>query len=170
MAEDTLTGDTVRLRRLEEADWDDVVALEARAYAESGLSEGREVLRSRGRVSPATCFVLEHAGQFGGYLLALPYPSGRCPDLTLTETSGYASANLHAHDFVITEALRARGLTPLFVRQIEQEARAQGYDRISMVAVQRSHVLWRRLGWVAQAEVGLPESYGTEAVYMSKAL
>ncbi|WP_277441055.1 GNAT family N-acetyltransferase [Streptomyces sp. SPB162] len=146
------------------------MALEARAYAESGLSEGREVLRSRGRVSPATCFVLEHDGQFGGYLLALPYPSGQCPDLTLVEASDHTSTNLHAHDFVLTEALRARGLTPQFVRQIEQQARSQGFDRISMVAVQRSHVLWRRLGYALHPEVSLPESYGTEAVYMSKEL
>ena len=71
---------------------------------------------------------------------------------------------------MITESLRARGLSPHFVRKIEQEARSQGYDRISMVAVQRSHVLWRRLGYAAHAEVGIPDSYGTEAVYMSKAL
>ncbi|MEV6007132.1 GNAT family N-acetyltransferase [Streptomyces sp. NPDC051976] len=161
---------TIRLRRLADDDWDDIVALEARAYAESGLSEGRTVLQSRGRVSPDTCFVLEHDGAFGGYLLALPYPPGRCPELTEAEASGHTSANLHAHDFVITESLRARGLSPHFVRQIEQEARSQGYDRISMVAVQRSHVLWRRLGYAAHAEVGIPESYGTEAVYMSKAL
>lgn len=168
MVEDS--EDTIRLRRLADDDWDEIVALEARAYAESGLSEGREVLRSRGRVSPDTCFVLEHDGQFGGYLLALPYPSGRCPELTEAEASDFDSVNLHAHDFVITEKLRARGLSPHYVRQIEQEARSQGFERISMVAVQRSHVLWRRLGYAAHAEVGLPESYGTEAVYMSKAL
>jgi GNAT superfamily N-acetyltransferase len=165
-----VTDDTIRLRQLADADWDEVVALEARAYAESGLSEGPDVLRSRGSVSPSTCFVLEHEGRFGGYLLALPYPQGQCPELTLAETSDHRSANLHAHDFVITEDLRARGLSPHFVRQIEQEARSQGFDRISMVAVQRSHVLWHRLGYAVQPEVGLPESYGREAVYMSKAL
>ncbi|MFF1870946.1 GNAT family N-acetyltransferase [Kitasatospora herbaricolor] len=165
-----MADDSIRLRPLVEDDWDEVVALEERAYAASGLSEGREVLRSRGSVSPSTCFVLEHEGQFGGYLLALPYPRGECPELTLTEASRFRSGNLHAHDFVITEELRARGLSPHFVRQIEQEARSQGFDRISMVAVQRSHILWRRLGFDTHAEVTLPESYGTDAVYMSKAL
>ncbi|MFC9326934.1 GNAT family N-acetyltransferase [Kitasatospora sp. NPDC057015] len=165
-----MAEDTIRLRRLADDDWDEVVALEARAYAESGLSEGPEVLRSRGRVSPGTCFVLEHNGEFGGYLLALPYPRGACPELTLAEGAGFESDNLHAHDFVITEELRARGLSPHFVREIEQEARSQGFGRISMVAVQRSHILWRRLGFVADPAVGLPVSYGTEAVYMSKAL
>ncbi|WP_457029949.1 GNAT family N-acetyltransferase [Kitasatospora sp. P5_F3] len=146
------------------------MALEARAYAESGLSEGSEALRSRAAVSPGTCFALEYDGQFGGYLLALPYPLGQCPDLSLAETAGFASGNLHAHDFVITEELRGRGLTPHFVRQIEAAARARGFERLSMVAVQRSHVLWARLGYTAHREVALPESYGTEAVYMSKAL
>lgn len=165
-----MADDIIRVRRLTDADWDEVVALEARAYAESGLSEGREVLRSRGRVSPATCFALEYNGLFAGYLLAFPYPQGRCPDLTLAEASDHKSRNLHAHDFVITEALRARGLTPHVQRQIEPAVRSQGFDRISMVAVQRSHVLWRRLGYTAHPEVGIPDSYGTEAVYMSKAL
>ncbi len=160
----------IRIRPLVERDWDDLVALEARAYAESGLSEGSEALRSRAAVSPGTCFALEYDGQFGGYLLALPYPLGQCPDLSLAETAGFASGNLHAHDFVITEELRGRGLTPHFVRQIEAAARARGFERLSMVAVQRSHVLWARLGYTAHREVALPESYGTEAVYMSKAL
>lgn len=165
-----MADDTIILRRLADADWDEVVALEARAYAESGLSEGREALRSRGRISPATCFAMEYDGLFGGYVLAFPYPLGQCPELTLAEVSGHASANLHGHDFVITEALRARGQTPHILRQIETEVRSQGFDRISMVAVQRSHVLWRRLGFAVHPEVGVPESYGTGAVYMSKAL
>ncbi|KQV05480.1 MULTISPECIES: GNAT family N-acetyltransferase [unclassified Kitasatospora] len=165
-----MTEESIRIRPLVESDWDDLVALEARAYAESGLSEGSEALRSRAAVSPGTCFALEYDGEFGGYLLALPYPLGRCPDLGLTETAGYASENLHAHDFVITEELRGRGLTPHFVRQIEATARSHGFERLSMVAVQRSHVLWARLGYAAHREVELPASYGTAAVYMSKPL
>ena len=100
----------ILVRPLAERDWDTIVALEAGAYAADGLSEGRAALKSRH--APGTCFVLEHEGRVGGYLLALPYPPFRCPDLSRAEELGFDSRNLHAHDCVIAEELRGRGLGP----------------------------------------------------------
>ncbi|MFJ8624839.1 GNAT family N-acetyltransferase [Kitasatospora sp. NPDC093550] len=174
-----------RIRLLRDEDWDDVVALEERAYAASGLSEGREALQSRHRASPDTCFVLEHAGRPGGYLLALPYPLSRCPDLSRSEdgdaSGGGAGAggrdgegarpgNMHAHDLVISEALRGQGLSHRMLRHLEETARAAGYRTISLVAVRGSHVLWTPLGYRARPEVELPASYGSRAVYMAMPL
>ncbi|MER5198893.1 GNAT family N-acetyltransferase [Streptomyces sp. NPDC002755] len=163
-----------RIRLLQEEDWDEVVALEERAYAVTGLSEGREALRSRQRASPSTCFVLEHAGGFGGYLLALPYPLFRCPDLSLAE-EGTAQesdrgSNLHAHDLVIAERARGRGMARRMQRHLEETGRAARYRTLSLVAVRGSEVLWSRLGYRARPEIGLPASYGSEAVYMAKPL
>lgn len=162
-----------RIRLLREEDWDDVVALEERAYAASGLSEGREALKSRQRASPDTCFVLEHRGGLGGYLLALPYPLFRCPDLSRGEDgagAGERPTNMHAHDLVISEELRGRGLSPRLLRHLEATARTAGYRTASLVAVRGSHVLWKPLGYRARPEVELPESYGTRAVYMAMPL
>ncbi|GAB7187325.1 GNAT family N-acetyltransferase [Kitasatospora sp. Ki12] len=167
-----------RIRLLREDDWDEVVALEERAYAASGLSEGREALRSRHRASPATCFVLDHAGRLGGYLLALPYPPFRCPDLSHSEDSqsgagdGVAAppTNMHAHDLVIAEDLRGRGLSHRMLRHLEETARTAGYLSISLVAVRGSHVLWTPLGYRARPEIELPASYGSRAVYMAMPL
>ncbi|MFF7993946.1 GNAT family N-acetyltransferase [Kitasatospora xanthocidica] len=172
-----------RIRLLREDDWDGVVALEERAYAASGLSEGREALRSRHRASPATCFVLEHAGRLGGYLLALPYPPLRCPDLGHSEdthgedthgegTHGEAapSTNMHAHDLVIAEELRGHGLSHRMLRHLEETARTAGFLSISLVAVRGSHVLWTPLGYRARPEIELPASYGSGAVYMAMPL
>ncbi|MEV7186825.1 GNAT family N-acetyltransferase [Kitasatospora sp. NPDC093102] len=168
---DTPAG--LRIRLLQEEDWDAVVALEERAYAASGLSEGREALRSRHRASPDTCFVLEHAGGVGGYLLALPYPLFRCPDLGRNEDgdgAGERPTNLHAHDLVISEDLRGRGLSLRMLRHLEETARAAGYRTASLVAVRGSHVLWTPLGYRARPGIRLPESYGTRAVYMAMPL
>ncbi|SOB79785.1 GNAT family N-acetyltransferase [Streptomyces sp. 1331.2] len=165
-----------RIRLLREDDWDAVVALEERAYAASGLSEGREALQSRHRASPDTCFVLEHAGRLGGYLLALPYPLFRCPDLSRSEErgtgtgEGAAPGNMHAHDLVISEELRGRGLSHRMLRHLEDTARAAGHRTISLVAVRGSHVLWTPLGYRARPEVELPASYGSRAVYMAMPL
>ncbi|GAX58092.1 GNAT family N-acetyltransferase [Streptomyces olivochromogenes] len=163
-----------RIRRFREEDWDEVVELEERAYAASGLSEGREALRSRHRASPSTCFVLEHAGGFGGYLLALPYPLFRCPDLSLAEDGAVQESNrgsnLHTHDLVIAERARGRGLARRMQRHLEETGRAAHHRTLSLVAVRGSEVLWSRLGYRARPEVGLPASYGAEAVYMAKPL
>ncbi|GAA3101233.1 GNAT family N-acetyltransferase [Streptomyces echinatus] len=163
-----------RIRLLREEDWDEVVALEERAYAASGLSEGREALRSRHRASPSTCFVLEHAGGFGGYLLALPYPLFHCPDLSLTgdgaAQQSNGGSNLHTHDLAIVERARGLGLARRIQRHLEETGRAARYRTLSLVAVRGSEVLWSRLGYRARPEIGLPASYGTEAVYMAKPL
>lgn len=165
-----MTG--TRIRLLLEDDWEAVVALEERAYTASGLAEGREALRSRHRASPSTCFVLEYEGSFGGYLLALPYPPHRCPDLSVAEVravqdSGRES-NLHLHDVVIAERARGRGLARRMLRHLEETGRAGHYRTLSLVAVQGSRALWAELGYRARPETVLPASYGAEAVYMTK--
>lgn len=162
-----------RIRLLRADDWDTVVALEERAYATSGLSEGRDALQSRHRASPSTCFVLEHAGHVGGYLLALPYPLHHCPDLSHAENStGHKppTTNMHAHDLVIAEELRGHGHAHRMLRHLEATARAAGYRTLSLVAVRGSHVLWTPLGYRARPETDLPASYGDEAVYMAMRL
>ncbi|MGW0857006.1 GNAT family N-acetyltransferase [Streptomyces sp. NPDC002690] len=167
-----MTGTRVRL--LVEGDWDEVVALEERTYAASGLSEGREALRSRYRASPSTCFVVEHAGRFGGYLLALPFPLFRCPDLHLAEVDavreGGPEDNLHVHDVVVAEQVRRRGLAHRMLRQIEETARADRHRTLSLAAVGGSRRLWAAWGFHARPGVVLPASYGAEAVYMTKPL
>ncbi|MGK5559414.1 GNAT family N-acetyltransferase, partial [Actinomadura kijaniata] len=75
--------------------------------------EGPAALRSRADASPDTCFVLDVGSRPAGYLLALPYPADRCPDLTAPETPGEPAApaaNLHLHDIVVAPHLRRRGL------------------------------------------------------------
>ncbi|MFD6529765.1 GNAT family N-acetyltransferase [Streptomyces sp. NPDC060184] len=169
-----MTG--TRIRRLLDDDWDAVVALEERAYRASGLVEGGEALRSRHRVSPSTCFVLEYEGGIGGYLLALPYPLHRCPDLSLAEVpAGRRSgrgpgreSNLHLHDVVVAERARGRGLARRMHGHLEETGRAGRYRTISLVAVQGSRALWAGLGYRARPGTVLPASYGTEAVYMTK--
>ncbi|MFF4184973.1 GNAT family N-acetyltransferase [Streptomyces sp. NPDC001691] len=162
---DPLLGTGLLIRPLAEPDWDAIVALESRAYAHDGLSEGREALKSR--YFDGTCFVLDHEGRVGGYLLALPYPPLSCPDLSRAEETGHPSRNLHAHDLVIAEELRGRGLGPRLLTHLLDTARESGFEQISLVAVRGAHVLWAQLGYRAHPEVELPSSYGANAVYMS---
>ncbi|MBD0689122.1 GNAT family N-acetyltransferase [Streptomyces sp. CBMA123] len=160
-------SEDLRIRRLADDDWDAVVALEHDAYAADGLSEGREALQSRARSSPGTCFVLEQRGVVRGYLLSLPYPPLRCPDLTRPEETAYASTNLHVHDLVIAEDLRGRDVALDIMRHFRAQAEESGFERISMVAVRGADILLRLLGYRAHREVAVPDCYGRRAVYMS---
>lgn len=159
-----------RIRPISADDWDGIVALEAAAYADAGLSEGRAALESRAHASPGTCFVLDVAGDVAGYVLSLPYPRFRWPDLANPERAAHRSANLHLHDIVVSTALRGRGLAKHLLRHLTATALERAYERISLVAVGGSATFWSANGYLGHPEVALPGSYGADAVYMSRAV
>ncbi|MGH3681991.1 MAG: GNAT family N-acetyltransferase [Natronosporangium sp.] len=156
-----------RIRHIREPDWHSIVQLEAAAYGEAGLSEGRAALMSRGGSSPATSFVLDAGGEIVGYLLALPYPRFRFPDLRRAEESRFETSNLHLHDLVISDRCRGNGLARRLLGQLIGTARTLGYGRISLVAVAGSGPFWSGSGYQAEPGVPLPSGYGPDAMYMS---
>ncbi|GIF16354.1 GNAT family N-acetyltransferase [Actinoplanes teichomyceticus] len=157
-----------RVRPIDAPDWPAIAALESGAYAELGLSESPDALRSRAH--PATSFVLDAGGRVGGYLLALPYPPARCPDLSGPEGSGFHGGNLHLHDIVVDAELRGRGWGRRLVRHLVEEAQSRSYDRISLVAIDGTAGFWSARGFRPHPEVEVPASYGPGAVYMSRDL
>jgi ribosomal protein S18 acetylase RimI-like enzyme len=166
-----------RIRHVSDGDWGGIVALEAGAYAAIGLSEERSALESRVRASPTTCFVLEFEQRLAGYVLALPYPMYAYPDLTRSEkeipatgTPGSPPGNLHLHDLVIAESRRGRGLAKHLLRHLTATAESDGFEQISLVAVNGSDSFWAANGFIARPGVVPEGSYGPDSVYMSKAV
>jgi ribosomal protein S18 acetylase RimI-like enzyme len=159
-----------RIRHISRLDWDAVAALEASAYADSGLSEGRAALESRARVSPATCFIVEVGRQMAGYVLSLPYPRFRWPDLARVERTPFISRNLHLHDLVIADGFRRGGLGTYLLDHLTATARSNSYERISLVSVGSSGTFWCANGYHPHADIALPASYGPKAMYMSRAI
>lgn len=164
-----MTAD-VHIRHISESDWVDIVALEADAYTESNLSEEPTALKSRARISPTTCFVLESERQIVGYVLALPYPLFSYPDLARSEEVVHHSRNLHLHDLVIAKPFRRRGLAKLLLHELTAMARSETHDQISLIAAGGSDTFWLMNGFRPRHDVKLPRSYGPQAVYMSKAV
>ncbi|MEV5958106.1 GNAT family N-acetyltransferase [Streptomyces sp. NPDC051987] len=165
-----MSGDGLRIRAITDADWDAIAALESRAYAELGLSEGRAALRSRADASPETCFVLDAGSRPAGYVLALPYPPFGYPDLGRAEQPqdpARPPRNLHLHDIVVAERLRGRGLGGRLLDHLTLAAAARGFERISLIAVGRSEPFWSARGFTAHPGV-CPDGYGANAVYMSR--
>jgi ornithine decarboxylase len=159
-----------QIRHIRDSDWDSIVRLEAAAYGDCGLSEERTALESRGQAGPATSFVLDTGTAIAGYLLALPYPRLRCPDLARAERFFYDSPNLHLHDLVIIPELRGKGLARRLLHHLGETARSKAYERISLIAVAGSRSFWSANGYRPHPEVEVPGGYGANAVYMSKAL
>jgi ribosomal protein S18 acetylase RimI-like enzyme len=160
----------IRIRHISESDWDGIAALEASTYSGCGLSEGRAALESRAGASPGTCFVLEAGRRIAGYVLSMPYPAFRYPDLTRTEQRTFRSPNLHLHDLVIAGDLRGRGLGRDLLHHLTATARSSTFERISLVAVGGSDTFWFANGYREHPEITLPDSYGANALYMSKAI
>ncbi|MFE0457978.1 GNAT family N-acetyltransferase [Kitasatospora sp. NPDC058965] len=156
------------IRVLQERDWPRIRALEEQAYAELGLSEGEAALRSRAAASPATNFVVVDADRVVGYLLTLPYPAGRFPDLTRDEQQVHDErANLHLHDIVIDRQFQVRGLPERLLAVITGAAAGLGFEQLSMVSLRRSRRRWLRMGFVEQPEVVVPAYYGEGAAYLT---
>ncbi|ANP50147.1 GNAT superfamily N-acetyltransferase [Streptomyces griseochromogenes] len=156
------------IRSITEADWPEVAALEAGAYADTALAEGEAALRSR--ASAGTCFVLDLDGRLAGYVLALPYPMFRYPDLARAERVAHHSPNLHLHDLVISAPLRRRGLGSRLVGHLTDAAGARGFRTMSLIAVGGKEPFWRANGYRAHRGARLPAGYGSDAVYMSTRL
>jgi ornithine decarboxylase len=165
-----------RVRAAAETDWDAIAEIEHATYCGLGLSEGREALKGWAALSPDTCFVLELDRRVAGYLLALPYPPGHAPSLGRPERTdavdvadaGEVSGNLHLHDLVLAEDVRGRGLSKLLLRRLEALATARMFERVCLVSVGGSEGFWLAAGYEVHREVAVDESYGLQAVYMSK--
>ncbi|MDI5965657.1 GNAT family N-acetyltransferase [Streptomyces sp. SL13] len=156
-----------RIREVREGDWDAIVALEAAAYEPLGLSEERAALESKVRASPRTCFALDLGQRLAGYLLALPYPESRYPELGGPEETAFTSANLHLHDCVVAADLRGRGLAGHLLRHLLSTARTHGYRSVSLVAVAGTETFWAANGFTGHREIALSEGYGANSAYMS---
>lgn len=130
--------------------------------------ESPEALASRLTRFPAGCFLAEGTPGIFGYCLSHPGHVGRPPplDSVLSELPADADC-LYLHDLALVPAARGRGLGEAMVGMLAAVARAHGFDRIALTAVNRSWGFWERQGFCRIACPALA-SYGEAAVYMVK--
>ncbi|MCK1797599.1 GNAT family N-acetyltransferase [Streptomyces sp. XM4193] len=148
--------------------WPALADLEHEVYAASGLSEGGELLRARVGSSPSTSFALERHGRLAGYALAFAHRHGHCPELRRHRApDDGGTRNLHLHDLVVAPAHRRAGLGPRLLAHLTAAARADGFERLSLVAVAGGRRFWSVQGFTVEPEVTPPAAYGPGAVYMS---
>lgn len=115
------------------------------------------------------CLMAEEDGAPLGYCIAHPGTIGDPPPLDTVLGGLPAGADcLYIHDVALLPAARGRHLGVALALLMEDVARAHGFDRIALTAVNRSDGFWGTLGYVPQPCAKLA-SYG-EATYRVKVL
>lgn len=132
------------------------------------------VFAERLRLAPATCLVCRgESGPPLGYALAHPW-DGSPPALdTLLGKLPATPRLLYIHDIALLEAARGRGAAAEIVALLAAQARRERLLQLALVAVNGTHVLWRRHGFRDTADATLSgklATYGGDAVYMQRAL
>ncbi len=115
------------------------------------------------------CLIAEEDGQILGYCIAHPGVVGDPPPLDTVLAALPAQADcLYIHDVALLPAARGRHLGVALARRMEEVARAHGFDRIGLTAVNNSDGFWGSLGYAVQPCDKLA-SYG-DATYRVKVL
>jgi GNAT superfamily N-acetyltransferase len=137
--------------------------------------EGRGCFENRLALSPDMSFVL--AGNddvVRGYLFAYPWRGETAPALnTLIEELPKDADRIYLHDLALDPDVRGGGHTRAIVERLVDQARADGWTKIALVAVNGATVFWQRMGFhpVTSPELSAKlASYGDDACYMMRPL
>ena len=154
------------IRAIDESVWPGALCVQEESYADV-FPETVEVLKSKWRTSPDTCFVYtDKNGEVLGYLLSHPWPSDCVPKLHEEITLHDVSNNLYLHDLAVSNNARGKGVSQKLVNSLLQAAHTLGYKTISLVAVQGAGKFWSKYGFARAADIPLPDSYGRDAQFM----
>lgn len=161
------------IRPLQENDIDAVLTIQSRCYTEL-IPETAEVLLSKWRVSPRTCWLAEVGGRAAGYLLTHPWTAAAPPALhARIELLPAAPDCLYIHDLAIDPEFRGYQIAEGLVRGALQAADDLGYAQSALIAVQASRRFWARFGFepVVNPACELREKlvgYGADATFMRR--
>jgi len=149
-----------------ENSWHEILKVQEEAYTELP-PEDVNVLKSKWLSSPNTCAVyLNHENVVIAYLLAHPWASETPPKLH--ENSPITtSVNLYLHDLALAHEARGKGIARKLVDNLIEHAKAQGFTKILLVAVQNSAEFWAKFGFSEIPNAIICSSYGDNATLMA---
>ncbi|MGA1807414.1 MULTISPECIES: GNAT family N-acetyltransferase [Sphingobium] len=154
-------------RPMGQGDVDAAAAISDRVHG--AYTEKPAIYAERLRLYPAGCFLLEGDGQVLGYLVTHPWAGDRPPALDqLMGRLPDAADRYYLHDLALLPEARGTGAAAAAVDLAVAQARAAGFDRITLTAVNGADAFWRRQGFV-DAPVAA-DSYGADSVSMVRML
>ena len=154
-------------------DIDGVVAVARLSFPDH--FESRACFENRLDLYPTGCFVLsDDQGAVNGYLFAYPWKGESAPHLnTLIEAIPADADRLYLHDLALHTDTRGGGFTRPIVDRLADQARADGWPMIALVAVNDATAFWERLGFGVTDSPTIRTklaSYGPAARYMVRSL
>lgn len=160
-------------RPMTDADLDGVVAVARIAFPDH--VEDRDCFAERLALYPAGCRVVTNAaGGVVGYGIVYPWVEGSMPPLNATIGALPRDASLlYLHDLALLPEARGSGAARRFVGWLVDHARAEGWPRIALVAVNDAAPFWERQGFAGLDSPALRAKlagYGADARYMVRAL
>ncbi|WP_374514643.1 GNAT family N-acetyltransferase [Brevundimonas sp.] len=140
--------------------------------------EGRHCFANRLELHPQGCFVLDGADQSdaaaAGYMVAYPWRAGEAPALNTLVDALPADADLvYLHDLALHPRVRGQGWSRPAVERLADDARADGWPALALVAVNDAAPFWARHGFAVEESPALARklsSYGPGARYMVRPL
>ena len=137
--------------------------------------ESRACFENRLALKPDMSFVL--AGDddvVRGYLFAYPWKGETAPTLnTLIEALPKEADRIYLHDLALHPEARGGGHTRAIVERLVDQALAEGWETMALVAVNDATAFWGRMGFQPMTSPALAAklaSYGDDARYMVRAL
>ena len=167
------TPDTLHWRPMTSADLDAVAAIAVLGFPDH--FEGRNCFENRLGLWPRGSFVL--AGEDGapkGYLVAYPWRADVAPTLNtcLAGIPDDASV-MYLHDLALHPDVRGGGHTAEIVERLVEQAKADGFPTVALVAVNDAAGFWERRGFSVRSTPEMAaklNSYGPDARYMVRPL
>lgn len=156
-------------RPMTAADVDGVAAVAQQAFPQH--FEERACFEERLALHAPGCFVLQdEADSVKGYLVAYPWRRGDIPPLNALLGAIPEDADiLYLHDLALATEARGRGLAGPIVERLAEQARAEGWPGIALVAVNDAAGFWARNGFAvcdSSRTAAQLASYGEGAHYM----
>lgn len=156
-------------RAMTRADLDAVVQTANRCHPD--YPEDRAIFAERLQLFPMGCAVFMLRGDVTGYQIAHPAIEG-CP-IPLNEALGAIEADadvLYVHDLALAPEARGFHAAGKAVANLKILTCDLGYQRLALVAVNRSSGFWERQGFVEMVLPGDDRqglgAYGNDSVYM----
>lgn len=160
-------------RPMTPADLDAVAVLAAVGFPDH--FEGRDCFENRLALNPGGCFVLAAGdGPPHGYLVAYPWIADAVPALnTLIEAIPADAAVIYLHDLALHPDVQGQGWSRPVVERLADTARASGWPKLALVAVNDAAAFWEGHGFAVVERSGMAAklaSYGPDARYMVRRL
>lgn len=157
------------LAEITDASWPQIIRIQADVYVDIE-PESLETLRSKWLNSPECCLLGETGQEVCAYLLAHAWQSDTPPSLYQSAPPLPQGDILFIHDLAVSKRAAGKGVGTMMVTHLLARAKARGFRRVLLVAVQNSVPFWRKFGFHIRADSHASAHYGHGAVVMHRPL